>query len=123
MPSVVVVGASADRTKFGNISVRAHARFGYHVYPVNPREPAIEGWPAFKSILEIPVDSFDRVSLYLPAALGLKALDEIAKKKVGQVWLNPGADAPEVRARAKELGLNAIAGCSIVDLGISPADV
>ena len=123
MPSIVVIGASADRAKFGNICVRAYARFGYHVYPINPKETEIEGWPAFKSILDITADSFDRASLYLPAALGVKVLDEVAKKTVGQVWLNPGADDPEVRARARELGLNAIAGCSIVDLGISPSEV
>jgi len=35
-PTVAILGASADRAKFGNKSVRAHARAGYEVYPVNP---------------------------------------------------------------------------------------
>ena len=35
--TVAVVGASADRSKFSNKSVRAHAQQGWTVYPVNPK--------------------------------------------------------------------------------------
>jgi hypothetical protein len=37
------------------------------------------------------------------------------------VWFNPGSDSPEILARARTLGLKAIADCSIVDLGLSPS--
>ena len=42
-PTVAILGASADRSKFGNKSVRAHAQAGYDVYPVNPKGGTIEG--------------------------------------------------------------------------------
>ena len=42
-PTVAVVGASADRRKFGNKSVRAHLAQGYDVYPVNPKAGEVEG--------------------------------------------------------------------------------
>ena len=42
-PTVAILGASADRAKFGNKSVRAHAQAGYEVYPVNPSGGEIEG--------------------------------------------------------------------------------
>ena len=38
-PTVAVLGASADRRKFGNKSVRAHAHAGYRVFPFK-RAPA-----------------------------------------------------------------------------------
>src|SRR5262245_12437110 len=120
-PTIAVIGASADRAKFGNKCVRAHARRGYHVYPVNPNETEVEGWPAFRSIMEVPA-ALDRVSIYLPPPIGLKVLPEIATKGAKEVWFNPGADAPEVLARARELGLNVIAACSIVAIGESPSD-
>jgi predicted CoA-binding protein len=60
------------------------------------------------------------VSVYLPPSRTLAALDEIAAKGCREVWLNPGTTDAAVRARAAELGLNAIEGCSIVDLGVSP---
>jgi predicted CoA-binding protein len=123
MPTVAVIGASSDRAKFGNKCVRAYAQRGYHVYPINPKDATIEGWSAFKSILDLPVDSVDRVSIYLPPEVGVRILDEVAKKQVGEVWLTPGSDAPEVVEKARGLGLKAIQGCSIVAIGISPEEL
>ena len=119
--TVAVIGASPERRKFGNKSVRAHLAAGYTVYPVTPSATEVEGLPAYLSIADVPAGHLDRVTVYLPPAIGLKVLPEIAARSPGEVWFNPGADAPEVLAEARRLGLNAIAGCSIVDLGMSPA--
>lgn len=118
-PTVAILGASEDRHKFGNKSVRAHLKQGYDVYPVNPRAGEIEGLQAYARLADVPV-TLDRVSLYLPPAIGLKVLDEIAAKGCRELWLNPGSDAPEVIEKARSLGLEPIVGCSIVDLGVSP---
>jgi predicted CoA-binding protein len=122
-PTIAIVGASADRAKFGNKAVRAYAQAGFHVYPVNPKESAIEGWPAFSSLSLVPIRELSRVSVYLPPKIGLAVLAEIAGKTVGDVWFNPGAESREILDKARELGLNVIAGCSIVALGVSPAEV
>ena len=123
MPTIAIIGASSDRAKFGNKCVRAYAQRGYHVYPINPKDATIEGWSAFKSILDLPVDAVDRVSIYLPPEITVKVLDEVATKQAAEVWLNPGSDAPEVLEKARRLGLNAIQGCSIVAIGISPEEL
>jgi len=123
MKTVAVVGASADRAKFGNKSVRAHARAGYHVYPINPREIEIEGWPAYRSVSELPAGRIDRVSIYLPLEPALSVLEGLADREVGEVWFNPGADHPDVVAKARALGLPVVIGCSIVALGMSPDDM
>jgi len=120
-PTVAIFGASADRSKFGNKSVRAHLAAGYDVYPVNPKGGQIEGLDACTSIADVPAEHLDRVSLYLPPSVAIGILEQIAAKGCDQLWLNPGADSPELAAKAKSLGLNAIRGCSIVDLGLSPA--
>lgn len=123
MPNVAVVGAGSDRRKFGNKSVRAHLQAGYTVYPIHPRETVVEGQPVFKSIADLPAGRIDRVTIYLPAEACLKVLDEMATREVGEVWFNPGADHPDVLAKARQLGLPVVVGCSIVDLGISPHDL
>jgi predicted CoA-binding protein len=69
----------------------------------------------------VPVEHLSRISVYLPPSAGLAALDEIAAKGSDEVWFNPGSESAEILARARKLGLNAIADCSIVDLGVSPA--
>ncbi len=122
MPTVAILGASADRAKFGNKSVRAHQRKGYDVYPVNPKGGTIEGLTAYTSISQVPV-KLDRISVYLPPTAGLAALSEIAAKGCGELWLNPGADSPELIAAAEKLGLNVVVACSIVDVGESPSEL
>lgn len=119
--TAVVIGASAERRKFGNKSVRAHRAAGFTVYPVTVSATEVEGLPAFASMAAVPEGHIDRVTVYLPPAVGLKVLPEIAARNPGEVWFNPGAHTPEVLAEAKRLGLNVIAACSIVDLGMWPA--
>ena len=41
-PTVAILGASANRAKFGNKSIRAHLIRGYDVYPVNLKGGTIE---------------------------------------------------------------------------------
>jgi uncharacterized protein len=123
MPTIAVIGTSSDRAKFGNRCLRAYAQKGWTVYPVNPRETIIEGLAAYRSILDLPAGAIDLVSVYLPAAAGLKVLDEIAQREVREVMLNPGADDPAVIDKAKELGLNVVTGCSIIAIGVSPREM
>jgi predicted CoA-binding protein len=119
MKTVAVIGASANRAKYGNKAVRAFQQQGYTVYPVNPKETEIEGLPAFKTIRDVPVRP-QMVSVYLPPPVLLKILPDIAAKGCDELWLNPGTESDEVLAEAERLGLNVIQACSIVGVGVSP---
>jgi len=118
--TVAVVGASGDRSKFSNKAVRAYAAQGWGVYPVNPKGGVIEGLQTYVSLEEIPV-RVDRVTLYLPPALGVTVLPDIAKGKPAEFFVNPGAESDELVDEAKRLGLDPILACSIVDIGLSPS--
>lgn len=122
-PTVAVLGASRDRRKYGNKSVRAHLQQGYDVFPVNPRADTIEGLTAYPDLASIPVAHLDRISVYVPPDIGIKLLDEIKARNPSEVWLNPGSDSPELVARAEALGLPVIRACSIVDVGMSPSEL
>lgn len=119
MKTVAVIGASTDRSKFGNKAVRAYVQQGFTVWPVNPKEPTVEGLPAFASIADVPARP-DLVSVYLPPPVALKVLPAIAAKGCDELWLNPGAESDEVLAEAERLGLNVIQACSILSVGVSP---
>ena len=118
--TVAILGASADRTKFGNKSVRAHVKQGYEVFPVNPKGGEIEGLKVYAALTEIPGGKLYRVSMYLPPAVGMKLLPIIAERGCDELWLNPGSENDEIIAAAEKLGLKPIVACSIVDLGIMP---
>jgi acyl-CoA synthetase (NDP forming) len=116
--TVAVIGASSNRRKFGNKAVRAFRAHGDTVFPVNPHESEIEGLAAYSSVLAVP-GTIDMATMYVPPAIGLGILDELALKGVGEVWLNPGSESDALVARARTLGLNVIEACSITGLGDS----
>jgi predicted CoA-binding protein len=101
-PTVAVVGASADRSKYGNKAVRAYTRAGYTVYPVNPNMAEVEGLTAYPNLGLVPVDRLDRVSYYVPPEVGLQVLEQLGGKPIGELWLNPGADAPRGRRTRRD---------------------
>lgn len=117
--TVAVIGASSNRSKYGNKALRAFEHQGYRVIPINPHEREVEGHKAYASVLDVP-EPIDVATVYVPGDVGLKVVDELAKRGIAEVWLNPGADEPEVVARARELGLKAIQACSIIAIGESP---
>jgi len=122
MPSVAVIGASADRSKYGNKAVRAYLRQGWTVYPVNSHETSIEGLPAYRSMRDLPAAP-DRVSLYLPPDIGLDVLPDLAAVRPKEFYVNPGAESDELIERAEALGLQPIQACSIVEIGVSPSSL
>ena len=117
--TIVIIGASNDRAKFGNKAVRAFQQQGYEVFPVNPKEEKIESLRAFRKIADVPVRP-QMVSVYLPPAVLLGVLPEIAAKGCDELWLNPGTESGAVLAEAERLGLNVIQACSIIGVGVSP---
>jgi uncharacterized protein len=121
-PVAVILGASQNRTKFGNKSVRAHLAAGYHVIPVNPRGGEIEQLSVYPNLDAIPAQPIDRISVYLAPQHLLPLLDSVAQLEFRELWLNPGAESDELLARCSELGIPVVCGCSIVDVGYSPAD-
>lgn len=120
MPSVAIVGASSDRRKFGNKAVRAYQRQGWTVYPVHPALAEIEGSKAYASLRDVPAP-LDRVALYLPPDVGLTVLPDLVAVRHRELFVNPGADSAELLRQARELGLEPIEACAIVDVGESPS--
>ena len=119
MPSIAIIGASTNREKYGNKAVRAYVQKEYKVYPIHPKEEFIEGIKTYRSVLDVP-DSIDLASFYIPPQVGLKVIEEVAKKGIKEVYLNPGAESDELYEKAKKLGITPIVGCSIIAIGLSP---
>jgi predicted CoA-binding protein len=116
---VAVIGASSNRSKFGNRAVRAFQQQGYTVVPINPHEAQVEGLKAYGSVLDVP-GTIDMASFYVPPEIGVQVIDDVARKGIPEVWLNPGAESDALIARAKALHIQPIVACSIVAIGENP---
>lgn len=115
-PTDAVLGASRNPRKFGHLSVQAHLRHGYKVFPINPHAETIAGVPAYASLGQLPVEAVDRITVYLPPEAGITHLDQMVALHPKEVWFNPGSESDELLTRAEQLGLPVIAACSLIDL-------
>ncbi len=119
---IAIIGASKDRDKYSNKAVRAYVSSHHVVFPVNPNEREIEGLKCYNSVLDIPMD-VECASIYLPYEIGMKVADDILKKGIKNVILNPGADNPELLDKFNALGINTLRTCSIRHIGVNPKEI
>jgi predicted CoA-binding protein len=70
-------------------------------------------------VLDYP-GRIDMATVYVQPSAGVRVMDDLKQKGIGEVWLNPGADGAAVVERAKQLGLNVTQACSIIAIGETP---
>lgn len=121
MPTIAVVGASNDRSKYGNKAVRAYLKRGWTVYPVNPAEAEVEGLRAYPTARDVPA-RVDRLALYVPPRVGERLLDDFAAANPREIFLNPGTESTALMAGLAVRNLPVATGCAIIDIGEQPAD-
>jgi uncharacterized protein len=113
-----VIGASTDRSKYGNKVLRCYQQHALAVTPVHPREERIEGLVCAKSIADLPA-GVGGLSIITPPPVTEKVVEEAAAAGIRRLWMQPGAESERALARAAELGLSVIARgpCLLVVLG------
>jgi len=120
MKTVAVIGASIDRHKFGNKALRAFREAGYHTIPITPYHDHVEGERTYPTVLDYP-GAIDMATVYVPPEIGEQLIEGLAKKGISEVWFNPGAESPLLIARARALGIRTVQACSIIGIGMNPA--
>jgi len=114
-----VVGATSDRSKYGNKVLRCYLQNGKTpVYPVNPRASEIEGLAARASLSMLP-EPARAISIITPPEITEGIVEEAAQLGIRYLWMQPGAENARALRRADEHGLECIAGgpCILVVLG------
>ena len=119
--SVAVVGASRDRTKYGNIVYRELRGRGLRVFAVNPNAESIEGDPCYASLGALPAKVEGAVIVVAPAETE-RAVRDAAAAGIGSVWMQPGAESREAVRFCEERGLCAVHNaCILVALRRAPS--
>src|SRR5512137_1408546 len=121
--SFAVVGASTDRSKYGNKVLRCYQQAGRKVHPVNPKAPEVEGLAAFPSLGALP-EPVPAISVITPPAATEQVVREAHAAGVKHVWMQPGAESDEAIRAAEAMGMNVIAGgpCLLVVMGYREQD-
>ena len=113
-----VVGASSDRSKYGNRVLRCYQQHGLKAVPVNPKAVEIEGAACVASVANLP-DEVTSISVITPPAITEQVVEQAAKKGIRNVWMQPGAESPRAVDFCRARGINVIAdgSCILVVLG------
>jgi uncharacterized protein len=113
-----VVGASSDRSKYGNKVLRCYVQNGRRAIPVNPREGEVEGIATVPDLASLP-EPVHGVSIITPPPITERIVEDAAKAGLKRLWMQPGAESAKAVRRAEELGLSVIANgpCLLVSLG------
>ena len=112
-----VVGASQDRSKYGNKVLRVYQQNPMEAVPVNPQADEVEGAKAYPNLASIPGE-IHGVSIITPPPVTERVVNEAVEKGIKHIWMQPGAESDAAILAAEAAGMNVIASgpCILVAL-------
>ena len=80
-PAYAVIGASRDRSKYGNKVLRCYQQNGRTVYPVNPNADEIEGLACSPDLASLP-DQVKAASIITPPEVTERIVEQAAEAAI-----------------------------------------
>ena len=105
--TIAIVGASANPERPSHGIMKGLLAAGYHVIPVNPKEPEVLGQKAYAALGEIP-GKVDIVDVFRRSEDTPGIADEAVAIGAKTLWLQLGVTSDDAAARAKAAGLTVI---------------
>src|SRR5687768_5507703 len=99
-----VVGASANREKYGHIAYKALKAAGKTVYPVNPTTDEIDGDRVYATVADLP-ETPEVVVAVIPPPRTERLVPQLIERGVKHLWLQPGAESAAAVEAAEAAGL------------------
>jgi len=101
--SIAMIGVSNDPTKASTIVMKYMQKYGYKVFPVNPRAKGqkILGEEVFEKITDIK-DSVDIVDVFRPSNETVDIAKDTASIKAKVLWLQLGIKNEEAKKIAEK---------------------
>ena len=108
----VVVGDVLNRFKYAYKILSSLKEGGFNVVGLNP---SVKNEEAYKSLGDVPY-KIDVLNLCINPSKGIKILQEAYELKIDKVLIQPGAESPEIVKFCIDNGIQAIEGCTLVEL-------
>jgi predicted CoA-binding protein len=105
--SIAVIGASRGGKKFGNAAAKELQTRGYQVFIIHPEAQDIDGQTCYPNLSALR-GQIDAVLISVPAAQAAAVMREAASLDIRHVWLQQGAESPELLALGQDLGLSLV---------------
>lgn len=93
--NIALIGASANKSKYGNIILNDLLKKGYKVFPVHPALDNIDDLQVFKTPEEITED-VDLFVFVIPSPAGFDVTKRLYNKGYRKFWYQPGAESSEI---------------------------
>ena len=113
--NVAVIGASPKSDRYAYRAMEMLREYGHHPIPVNPAFPEVLREKCYASITQIPA-VVDTATLYLRKIRSDKLIDQILQAHPRRIIFNPGAENPDLAAKARKAGIEVVEGCTLVML-------
>lgn len=104
---IAIVGASRGGKKFGNAAAKELKSRGYQVFIIHPEAQEIDGQPCYPNLTALQ-GQLDAVLISVPATQAAAVMREAASLGIHHVWLQQGAESPELLTLGEELGLSLV---------------
>jgi len=108
-----VLGATPKPDRYAYRAMQMLRQHGHRAIPVNPAFDEILGEKCYRSIAAIP-DTIDTVTMYLGKQRSDPLIGEIVGAKPRRIIMNPGAENPDLAARAEAAGIEVDYACTLV---------
>jgi uncharacterized protein len=108
-PALALVGMSRSGRSFGNYAYKALTTKGYRVYPIHPIADTIEGHHCYHRFADLP-EHVDAVLIVVAPEEAAIVVKDAAAAGIHHVWLQQGAESPQVLAACRDAGVDAVAG-------------
>jgi predicted CoA-binding protein len=102
-----VVGASRDRSKYGNRVFRSLRAAGYVVYPVNPKGGELEGLKVYPTLADLP-EPPEVIDLVVPPVVTEQIVRQAHQLGLTRIWMQPGAESEAAIAYCRAHGIQVV---------------
>jgi uncharacterized protein len=108
----LVLGASANPSRYSNLAIRRLRELGYPVVGVGLRQKVVDDVTITTE--KVPIPGLDTITLYLNAKNQQQYYDYILSLKPKRIIFNPGAENNELADLARANKIEPMEACTLV---------
>lgn len=110
---IALIGATNDKTKYGNIIYRDLKSKNIPVYAINPKANTVEGDIAYKDIEALGFKP-EILNFVIPPKIAFLMIQDLVSKDYDNFWLQPGAESDEILSFLDSKGKTYLANACVM---------